>query len=88
MLRITQISSNGRGASVHLDGEVAGNWVAELRDTCENILAAGAHLTIDLSAVSFLDMQGASLIRELAARATTIENCSPFTAEQLKGEEE
>jgi anti-anti-sigma regulatory factor len=86
MLRITQIGGNGQGTLIRLEGQVAGAWVPELERLCEQALAEGSRLTLDLSQVSFLDVQGVSLIRELAARQAQIQNCSPFVAELLKGE--
>ena len=86
MLRITQVGRNGQGTLICLEGQLSGPWVTELQRLCEKTLAGGSQLSLDFSQVSFLDAQGISLIRELAARRARIENCSPFVAEQLKGE--
>jgi anti-anti-sigma regulatory factor len=59
--------------------------VEELRQSCEQLLAKGRRLLLDLTEVSFVDTDGVALCRCLRDRNVTILCCSPFVAELLKG---
>jgi anti-anti-sigma regulatory factor len=85
MLKITPHESSSDGHSCFvLAGSIAGPWVGELRRLCEESLAAGSALTLDLSQVSFLDSGGVDLCRSLIDRKVVILGCSRFVAEQLR----
>jgi anti-anti-sigma regulatory factor len=60
--------------------------VDELRRSCEQWLAKGNALHLDLREVSFIDMEGVALCRRLRERNVEMLSCSPFVAEQLKGD--
>jgi anti-anti-sigma regulatory factor len=73
---------------LRLEGQVRGPWVEELRRACNQILGKNGQrrnrLVLDLAEVSFIDPNGVTLFRELAARPVLLTNCSLFVAEQLK----
>jgi hypothetical protein len=50
------------------EGQVRGPWLDELRQSCEQWLAKGSALHLDLSDVSFIDMDGVALCRRLRDR--------------------
>lgn len=89
MLRIWTESETRRGDAnalrLRLEGRVAGRSVPELERVVEDAIARAARIEIDLSGVSFLDAQAVALLHSLRSRGVQLENCSPFTAEQLKG---
>lgn len=87
MLRISELAGNGaRETCLRLDGQVIGQWVAELRRVCEEMLArSGGAVVLDLAGVSFLDGGAVVLFRDLAAAGVQFINGSAFIAEQLKG---
>ena len=70
---------------LRLEGQVRGPWVEALRTSCEQMLARGKGLVLDLTEVSFVDMDGVALCRHLRERNVVFVHCSPFVAEQLKG---
>ncbi len=85
MLRITARNSRGR-ATLQLEGRVIGPWVDEPRRSCQDVFGAADHLTLDLTAVTFIDAAGIRLFETLLRdRAVTVVNCSPFVTEQLRG---
>jgi ABC-type transporter Mla MlaB component len=61
-----------------------GPWVVEVRRCCEEFLAKGRRLALDLANVSFVDRDGIVLLQELVGRRVALVNCSPFLVEQLK----
>ena len=88
MLKIVLKENPGRGSTLHLEGQLIGPWVEELRRTCEPLLTHGAELSLDLSSVSFVSREGVRTLWELRDRQVTLLNCSRFVAEQLKAVEE
>lgn len=84
MLRISRIQLPDEAVTIRLEGRVQGPWVEELRRACEPLLAAGRGLILDLTDVSFIDMDGVALCRSLRARKVAFLHCSPFVTEQLK----
>jgi ABC-type transporter Mla MlaB component len=84
MLRITDGNLSNEAATLHLEGEVMGPWVLELRRSCERWLASGHSLILDLAEVSFIDRNGIALFQELMSRQVKLINCSPFLIEQFK----
>lgn len=84
MLKITDQNLSDEGATLHLEGEVIGPWVMELRRSCEQGLASRHRLILDLAGVSFIDRNGIALIQELMNHQVRLINCSPFLTEQLK----
>jgi ABC-type transporter Mla MlaB component len=85
MLRISVIETGNETSALRLEGRVMGPWVAEVRRLCKPLLESRADLTLDLSEVSFIDVEGLALFQELRDRHVVLSNCSPFVAEQLKG---
>ena len=67
-----------------LEGKVIGDAVDEVDSSCEQALAEGRRITLDLAGVSFIDRRGIALFHRLAARQVSMVNRSGFIAEQLK----
>jgi hypothetical protein len=84
MLKISGLKSGDHARTLRLEGQVIEPWVEELRGVCERLLTEGQPLTLDLASVSFLDRDGITLLRRLAARHVALINRSPFVAEQLR----
>ena len=85
MLRITEQRDSGEAPAVlHLEGAVAGRWVAELRrEVRRRQEQGGLPVVIDLGEVSFIDSAGIEFFDEFASGILVV-NCSLFAAEQLK----
>jgi ABC-type transporter Mla MlaB component len=67
-----------------LEGQLIGEAVDELNSSCEQALANGRRLILDLAGVSFIDRKGVALFHRLATRNVSTVNCSGFAAELLK----
>jgi hypothetical protein len=85
VLRISRVESLNEAVTLRLEGQVRGLWVEELRRACELLLARDSGLILDLTEVSFLDLDGVALCRRLRERNVAFLHCSPFVAEQLRG---
>ena len=83
MLRIDTREEPGR-TILRLEGRVIGAWVNQVRRSCRDALGRGGHVTLDLGAVSFVDVDGIVLLRELGPEVA-LTNTTPFVAAQLEG---
>lgn len=85
MLRITLVESSNEAVRLRVEGRLIGQWVEELRKTCDlQALSGGIGLTVDLADVSFADAAGIELLKELNIRLVTLLSPSSLLAEQLK----
>ena len=85
MLKIVVKMKAGDAAAVlSLEGQIVGPWVEELGRVCEELVASGKRLSLDLSTVSFVSREGVQLLWALADRQVALLHCSSFVAEQLK----
>ena len=84
MLKITRAVLSKQEITLRLDGRVAGQWVALLRDSAECELDEGVKLTIDLKNISFIDCEGIALLKSLIRRGVDPLNAPLFVAEQIK----
>ena len=83
MLRISKLDGTD-AATLRLEGSLAGAWVEELKQLCETAMAQGAAITLDWGGISFSDLEGVALMRELRRRGARLANCSPFLKFQLE----
>ncbi|HEY3897508.1 MAG TPA: hypothetical protein VGM54_02790 [Chthoniobacter sp.] len=84
MLRISTISVAKDTATLRLEGQLVGAWIAELRDVCERMLSGGRRITLDLGDVSIIERPGLDLLAGLSRRPVAFVRCSPFQEEQLR----
>jgi anti-anti-sigma factor len=84
MLKITEEPVFEAGTILRLEGRIVGPWVAEVKRSCEDALATGRSLALDLTDLEFMDSQGVALLQDLQARGIALLQCPPFAAEQLK----
>jgi anti-anti-sigma regulatory factor len=84
VLRISRDASPSGKIVLWLEGQVRGPWVEELRRSCEQALALGSGLILDLTDVSFIDRDGVALCDSLKSRHVMFLHGSPFVMEQLK----
>ena len=89
MLRISQTATTETRTTLHLEGEINGRWVEELRKECVRMLDTdavnGRRLVLDVGGVSSIDGAGLALLRELGARRVLVRNASLYVSELLKG---
>lgn len=88
MLRINEESKGQGHRRLKLEGSISGPWVRELNALCGDILRESSKLTLDLSAISFVDAAAAGLLRGLARQGVRLTGESPFVARQLDQTEE
>lgn len=83
MLRISKLDGTD-GPTLRIDGSLSGVWVEELRRLCETTMTDGETITLDCGGISFSDIDGVVLMRELRRQQVRLANCSPFLKFQLE----
>jgi len=84
MLKITSTVLSPHEIALRLDGRVAGQWVALLRESADSVLADGVKLTIDLQNISYIDCEGIVLLKTLMERGVDPVNAPLFVNEQIR----
>jgi hypothetical protein len=75
VLRITELKA-GDHRSLRVEGRLAGPWVDELRLACERHRARA----LDLRGLQTVDLEGLTLLRQLARDGIALERLSGFLA--------
>jgi hypothetical protein len=85
MLRITVVESSEIAVTLRAEGQITGPWVEELRTACNvHTSPHEVQLSLELADISFADIAGIALLRELRNRGIALIHITPFLAEQLK----
>jgi anti-anti-sigma regulatory factor len=84
MLRITS-SRAGTIGRLKVEGRLAGDWVGELSKAAAAAEADAPHLVVDLADVTYVDADGASLLRALRSRGVALADCSAFVSDLIDG---
>jgi hypothetical protein len=84
MLRITLLSSSGEAPILKLEGKLLEPWIAELQEACRIATKERTSATLDVAGLSYVDMPGAIVLRELMRRGISVTGCSPLVTELLK----
>ena len=84
MLRISRNNFSEKNVTLLLEGRILNHSIEQLKRMCEDILAHGHQLTLDLSGVSFVSRKGVSVLHDFERRRVALASCSVFVAEQLR----
>ncbi|HEY4763271.1 MAG TPA: STAS domain-containing protein [Candidatus Sulfotelmatobacter sp.] len=85
MVRVTVVESSRSAVNLRVEGRITGSSVEELRRACEvHTFADEVQLSLDLADVSFADVAGIVLLKELRSRGVGLVRINPFMSEQLK----
>jgi len=84
MLKISQFGEASQSLTLKLEGRVMGPWVGELQLVCSALLGPRRVLSLDLSNVTYADLEGAKLLSHLRSQGVALKRCSAFIKEQLR----
>jgi anti-anti-sigma regulatory factor len=84
MLRLTQKPIGTRGAAIHAQGRLVGEWVALLEAECDRALRDRDALELDLAGVTDVDAEGLMALRRLRKRAANLVGCTPILLAMLE----
>ncbi len=85
MLKITETGRNDCSVTLKLEGRVSEEWVSVIRAACDEVLASGCLLALDMSDVTFVERHAVPFFLEIGSGRVTLVNCSPFLREQICG---
>jgi anti-anti-sigma regulatory factor len=84
MMRATPMEAPDRRLALHVEGTLSGPWVRELQVVCDKALAERRPITLDLLGVTFVDREGAKLLRTLdREQGVELANLSTFVTQVL-----
>lgn len=82
MLRITR-QDDGNSTLLKLEGTLREPWLAVFSQDVAQVLSTGNRLKLDLSQVTFADVAGIALIKQLLDQGAHLAKCSGFVAASL-----
>jgi anti-anti-sigma regulatory factor len=68
--------------TIKVEGQLLESWVGTVREACKKE-GWPERLCLDLTAVTYVDLAGAQLLRDLMHAGIEIASCSTFVAELL-----
>jgi anti-anti-sigma regulatory factor len=83
MLRITSNRTDTTD-TLKVEGRIAGQWVGELSKAAAAAVETRS-VVLDLGEVTFVDADGASLLRTLRDRGVALAECSAFVSSLIDG---
>lgn len=84
MLKITSQRLDTGTERIHLEGRLAGEYVAELQNVAAAARGRASRMALDVSGLTFVDTDGVRLLRELRDANVGIFGCSGFIAQLLE----
>ena len=84
MLRITRMVGNSSVDTLKLEGKLQGPWILEAHDAYALSVARAGRTCLDLSGLTFVDGEGAALLREMIQSGAQVVGCSSYIAELLQ----
>jgi hypothetical protein len=86
MLRIIRIAEDDSVETLKLEGKLLGPWVDELREAYALATTRSRRTQLDLAALTFVDADGAEVLRDLIRGGAEIAACSSYVAALLQME--
>jgi ABC-type transporter Mla MlaB component len=83
VLKITSEAGTDGAERFRLDGRLTSEHLAELSGAIGPALDSPRRVTVNVSGLTFVDSEGARLLKELSARRVDISGCSNFVAHLL-----
>jgi anti-anti-sigma regulatory factor len=84
MLRLSRIAGTHPTPTIKLEGKLLEPWVDEVRQACAAGTESSSSISLDLSALAFVDAAGEGLLRDLIGQGIEVVACSGYVAELLR----
>ncbi len=86
MLMITRSEVSDRTQTLKIEGKLVGPWIGELESACCTWDFVPERVLLDLARLTFVDAEGARLLKALIRDGARVIACSGFVAEMLHHE--
>lgn len=83
MLKITETDRTDYSVTLKLEGHVAEECLSTITAACDEVLASGCRLELDMADVSFVERHAVPYFITLRSEHVALVNCSPFLREQI-----
>jgi hypothetical protein len=84
MLKVVKLDTPGSETVLLLEGQILGPWIGALRESCDDALTGNSGaVRVDLAGVTFVNLEGAELLRGLPTNRVHLVNASALVAAQL-----
>jgi len=77
MLRLMAVT-NGPDVTLGVEGELVADWVALMEEECQRLRTTSKTLFLDLSGVTYVDVNAVQRLRALASAGVTLVRCPPL----------
>lgn len=84
MLRITTSREDVHEVCLKLEGKIVAQWAALLEDVCKVHLRQGKTVSLDCSAVDFIDAGGIAVIRSFQPARVRLNGVPGFLTEMVR----
>jgi hypothetical protein len=86
MLMITRSEGSDLTHTLKVEGKLLGPWIGELESACRESNFDPDRVLLDLARVTFVDAEGARLLKGLIRDGAQVVACTGFVAEMLHHE--
>jgi hypothetical protein len=86
MLMITRSDGSDLTQTFKLEGKLVGPWIGELESACGRSSFHPERVLLDLARLTFVDAEGARLLKGLIRDGARVIACSGFVAKMLDHE--
>jgi anti-anti-sigma regulatory factor len=86
MLMITRSDGSDLTSTLKLEGKLLGPWIGELESAYRRFMVHPNRVCLDLGGLTFVDAEGARVLKRLMRDGTRVIACSDFVAEMLQHE--
>jgi anti-anti-sigma regulatory factor len=86
MLMITRSDGSDLTSTLKLEGKLLGPWIGELESAYRRFMVHPDQICLDLGGLTFVDAEGARVLKRLIRDGTRVIACSGFVAEMLQHE--
>lgn len=85
MIRLTEIKRDRDWVTLRAEGWITSESCPLVESECSSLLDAGMRVRLECAAVTYVDSQGATMLRTLRKRRLEIVGCPPFILEFVEG---
>lgn len=78
MVRITLVNTTVGITTMKIEGRIVSDWISVVETECQNLLAQGKTISLDLSDVNFVGAEGVHMIRRLLDQGCVLASCPLF----------
>jgi len=84
MMKVTRVAEDEERVTLKIEGRIAGEWVAILKEECRRCLEKKGALILDFSELSYIDAAGIQALKTMDRQRVSLIGASLFLSGLLK----